>query len=328
MFTNFKIKKYFLLIISFHQIILAKEVLPIEILLTGEATERSLEMSGLAWYNDYLILMPQYVNESKPRFYYLKKSTINDWLNGNKEKPLNPSKIDIIMPDYFNSIKGYQGFEAICFIGNKAYLIIETKNNDLMKSFIVKGTMDIKNKVLIIDSEKKVEISLPVNIKNMGYESILKYKYRLMVLFEANGINVNSDPKASFYNSSLKQKGHISFPNIEYRITDATELDDQGRFWAINFFWPGEKKRLNPGKDLVLNNTVKGETHQEFEHVERLVEFKIDGKNIYKTNSLPIQLKLNQNSRNWEGVVRMENKGFLMIVDEHPRTILAFIKKP
>ncbi len=328
MFTNFKIKKHFLLVISVLQIILAKEVLPIEILLTGEATEQSLEMSGLAWYNDYLILMPQYVNESKPRFYYLKKSTINDWLNGNKEKPLNPSKIDIIMPDYFNSIKGYQGFEAICFIGNKAYLIIETKNNNLMKSFIVKGSMDIKNKTLIIDPEKKVEILLPVNIKNMGYESILKYKYRLMVLFEANGINVNSDPKASFYNSSLKQKGHISFPNIEYRITDATELDDQGRFWAINFFWPGEKKRLNPGKDLVLNNTVKGETHQEFEHVERLVEFKIDGKNIYKTNSLPIQLKLNQNSRNWEGVVRMENKGFLMIVDEHPRTILAFIKKP
>ena len=328
MFTNFKIKKHFLLVISVLQIILAKEVLPIEILLTGEATERSLEMSGLAWYNDYLILMPQYVNESKPRFYYLKKSTINDWLNGNKEKPLNPSKIDIIMPDYFNSIKGYQGFEAICFIGNKAYLIIETKNNDLMQSFIVKGSMDIKNKTLIIDPAKKVEILLPVNIKNMGYESILKYKYRLMVLFEANGINVNSDPKASFYNSSLKQKGHISFPNIEYRITDATELDDQGRFWAINFFWPGEKKRLNPGKDLVLNNTVKGETHQEFEHVERLVEFKIDGKNIYKTNSLPIQLKLNQNSRNWEGVVRMENKGFLMIVDEHPRTILAFIKKP
>ena len=85
--------------------------------------------------------------------------------------------------------------------------------------------------------------------------------------------------------------------------------------------------QLQNGRES-LNNTVKGETHQEFEHVERLVEFKIDGNNIYKTNSLPIQLKLNQNSRNWEGVVRMGNKGFLMIVDEHPRTILAFIKKP
>ena len=323
-----KLIKYFVLIVSAFEIIFAKEVLPIEILLTGEAAERNLEMSGLAWYNDYLILMPQYVNKSKPKFYYLKKSKINDWLNGDRDKPLDPAEINVIMPDYFNSIKGYQGFEAICFIGNKAYLIIETKDDDLMKSFIIKGSMDIKNKVLIIDSEKKVEILLPLNIKNMGYESILKYKYRLMVLFEANGINVNSNPKASFYNSSLKQKGHISFPNIEYRITDVTELDNQGRFWAINFFWPGEQKRLKPGKDLVLNNNVKGETHQKFEHVERLVEFKIDGNKIYKTNSPPIQLELNKNSRNWEGLVRMDKKGFLMIVDEHPRTILAFVKKP
>ncbi len=328
MFNRFKIKKYFVLFCFCLQIVLAKEVLPIEILLTGEAAERSLEMSGLTWYNNYLILMPQYVNESKPRFYYLKKSTINDWLNGNRDKPLNPDKIDVTMPDYFNSIKGYQGFEAICFIGNKAYLIIETKNKDIMKSFIIKGSIDIKNKALIIGSEKKVEISLPVNIKNMGYESILKYKYRLMVLFEANGINVNSDPNVSFYNSSLKQKGHISFPNIEYRITDVTALDNQGRFWAMNFFWPGEAKRLKPGKDLVLINNEKGKTHQKFEHVERLVEFKIDGDKVYKTNSLPIQLELNKNSRNWEGLVRMDKKGFLMIVDEHPRTILAFVKKP
>ncbi|GIS56929.1 MAG: hypothetical protein CM1200mP1_08670 [Candidatus Neomarinimicrobiota bacterium] len=49
---------------------------------------------------------------------------------------------------------------------------------------------------------------------------------------------------------------------------------------------------------------------------------------IYKTNSPPIQLELNKNSRNWEGLVRMDKKGFLMIVDEHPRTILAFVKKP
>ena len=46
-----------------------------------------------------------------------------------RDKPLDPAEINVIMPDYFNSIKGYQGFEAICFIGNKAYLIIETKDD-------------------------------------------------------------------------------------------------------------------------------------------------------------------------------------------------------
>lgn len=320
--------KNFILTLFCYQIISANEILPIEIILTGEASDRSLEMSGLAWYSQNLILMPQYVNESKPRFYYLKKSVINDWLNSDRKTPLNPGKIDIIMPDYFNSIKGYQGFEAICFIGNKAYLIIESKIDDKMKSFIARGSIDMRNKTLRIDSEKIVEMPLPVNIKNMGYESILKYKYRIMVLFEANGLNVNAEPKAFFYNSSLKQKSSSSFPNIEYRITDITELDNQDRFWAINFFWPGEKKRLKPGKDLVLTNIVKGNTHEKFDHVERLVEFKIDGNKIYKTDTLPIQLVLNKNSRNWEGLVRIDKKGFLMIVDEHPRTILAFIKRP
>ena len=85
---------------------------------------------------------------------------------------------------------------------------------------------------------------------------------------------------------------------------------------------------MKPGKDLVMTNIVKGETHEKFDHVERLVEFKIDGNKIYKTDTLPIQLVLDKNSRNWEGLVRMDKKGFLMIVDEHPRTMLAFIKRP
>ena len=44
------------------RLVSAGEVMPIEIPLEGEAANRSLEMSGLAWYGDYLILMPQYVN--------------------------------------------------------------------------------------------------------------------------------------------------------------------------------------------------------------------------------------------------------------------------
>ena len=35
---------------------------------------------------------------------------------------------------------------------------------------------------------------------------------------------------------------------------------------------------------------------------------------------------INEESRNWEGVVRFDNKGFIVVVDEYPRTILAFVK--
>ena len=195
-----------LLLLLFINPYTAQEISPIEIPLSGEASERNLEMSGLSWYKDNLILMPQYVNELNPAFYYLTRASINNWINGDQSQPLTPQKIDIVMPDYDDLINGYQGFEAICFSGTNAYLIMESKFNDKMKSFIVKGKIDMKNKTLDIGKDGFYEIPLPVNMKNMGYESILKYKRSLMILFEANGVNVNSNPKASFYNFSLKRK--------------------------------------------------------------------------------------------------------------------------
>ncbi|MBT7496158.1 MAG: hypothetical protein HN665_06940, partial [Candidatus Marinimicrobia bacterium] len=63
-------KILFSVIISF-QFLSAGEVLPIEIPLNGEAAVRELEMSGLAWYGDHLILMPQYVNKEAPGFFAL-----------------------------------------------------------------------------------------------------------------------------------------------------------------------------------------------------------------------------------------------------------------
>ena len=89
-----------LLLLLFINPYTAQEISPIEIPLSGEASERNLEMSGLSWYKDNLILMPQYVNELNPAFYYLTRASINNWLNGDQSQPLSPQKIDIVMPDY------------------------------------------------------------------------------------------------------------------------------------------------------------------------------------------------------------------------------------
>ena len=311
------------------QSVFSQEVFPIEIPLSGEAKDRSLEMSGLAWYKDNLILMPQYVKKDAPSFYYLNKKNIIKWIEGGHQKnPLEPDKIKLELPNFENIIQGFQGFEAIAFFGNKAYMVIESKNNDAMKSFIVKGNLDFKNKKLTVDSVDIKEIPIPINIENMGFESILQYKYGLMVFYEANGVNVNNNPLALIYNSSLKPRSSISFPNLEYRLTDVTSLDSKNKFWGLNYFWPGEKDILNPGKDSILNGVEQGDTHNKYEHVERLVEYKISGDKIVRTSTPPIQLYLEEKSRNWEGLARVEGKGFLMIVDEHPRTILAFIPKP
>ena len=62
-----------------------------------------------------------------------------------------------------------------------------------------------------------------------------------------------------------------------------------------------------------------------YDHVERLVEYKIYKNKIERTESKPIQFVINKESRNWEGVVRFDKKGFIVVVDEYPRTILAFV---
>ena len=305
------------------QSLFSQEIVPIEIPLTGEAKDRSLEMSGLAWYKDNLILMPQYVNKDDPCFYYLNKKSIIKWIESSQEISLNPEKIKLELPSFEKMIEGFQGFEAITFSGNKAYLVIESKNNGVMKSFLVKGKLDFSNRKLIVASKEVKEIPMSTNIKNMGFESILKYKYHLMVLYEANGVNVNKAPSALLFNSSLELKSSIPFPNLEYRLTDVSSVDSKNKFWGLNYFWPGEKERLNPGKDL-----KEGVTHNKYEHVERLVEYKILGDKVVRTTSPPILISLEEKSRNWEGLVRLDDKGFLIVVDEHPRTILAFIPKP
>ena len=308
-------------------LVFSQERKVVEIPLGGSANEKALEMSSLTWYKDELVLMPQYIDFEDPAFYVIKKKKISTWLESGSSKAIVPQKIKLKVPDFRQSIQGYQGFEAVCFKGNNIYLIIESKHEGIMKSFIVKGVIDRKNGTIAINEETLTEVPLPLNIKNMGFESIFEYKNQIVTLFEANGSNIHFEPKAIAFNKEINTYKSIEFENLEYRLTDVTKVDRRGRFWAVNFFWPGEEKRLKPGYDEVLEKTKKGKTHSMFKHVERLVEYQIKNNSIKRTTTSPIQLELNEESRNWEGLVRLDRKGFLMIVDEYPRTILAFVKR-
>ena len=50
---------------------------------------------------------------------------------------------------------------------------------------------------------------------------------------------------------------------------------------------------------------------------------------IVLVDSPPIQMELlgstQNDARNWEGLVRLDNLGFLLITDEHPKTMLVYI---
>ena len=306
----------------------AKEHALINIPLKGELAQRNSEISGMAWYKDYLILLPQYPNfASRGSFLYaIAKKDIENYLNGNTTG-LETIKIPFKAGKLANKIDGYEGYEAIAFSKNEIYLTIEANTQNGMRSYLVKGSVAEDLSEIVI-SEQTTEIIPPVNLRNQSDEAILIVNDKILTIFEANGENVNTQPTAHVFNLDLQKEAKISFPRIEYRVTDSTAIDENNKFWVINYFYPGDQD-LYSDNDLIAAKFGQGTSHSQNEQVERLVELEYIDNKIQMTNTAPIQLELDDDiARNWEAIVRFGDKGFLIATDKYPETILGFVATP
>lgn len=307
---------------------IGKEVKPIQLNLSGPAGHKTLEMSGLTWAGETLLLMPQYPNNTKPLVYGIDKPILKDRIK-NPHIPIEPKEYSIQLKNLLDLVPGFQGFEAVCYVRGELFFLIEAEVDRVMSSYLTVGTLDDVHKRIIIDTSHLEKIETPVNIHNMAFESLLYTRKSLWALFEANGKDANPSPKVYTFTLGLYPKNQVSFPNVEYRITDFTTVDKYGRFWAINYFWPGHRKHINPENDIYAHEFGKGKTHQKYDHVERLLEFQISDNVVVPTGARPIEIVLEENNpRNWEGLVKLDELGFLIISDEHPKTIFAFIPYP
>jgi hypothetical protein len=188
---------------------------------------------------------------------------------------------------------------------------------------LIKGRVEGDCARLVLDPDTYVAIETQADLSNMSDETIILYQDKVYTIYEANGTNVNPQPTAHVFDLSLKPLGEISLPNIEYRLTDATVVDEEGRFWAINYYFPGDTK-LKPAEDQIALAYGMGTTHQYADAVERLVAFEFSEEGIQLAGLPPMYLALEGDTKNWEGIVRF-GEGFLLVTDEYPTTILAFI---
>jgi hypothetical protein len=297
--------------------------------LSGPITQSNAEISGMDWFGEYLILLPQYPSRFGSKddgaVFALSKIDINSFIAGEISGPLMPIEIPLSLANIESRIVGYEGFEAIAFQGNRAYLTIEAKPNGMM-GYITSGTIQSDLSALYLDTSKIVEIPPQSNVTNMSDEALLVFGNRMITLYEANGANINPSPQAHTFDSALQLREILAFPNIEYRITDATSTDEFGRFWAINYFYPGDRK-LQPNLDSLTARFGKGQSHSQNTTVERLVQFQFSYEGISLTDSPPLQLQLmdGQYARNWEAIARLDDVGFLLATDKYPETIFAFV---
>jgi len=315
-----KLSFLFLIILS---ILNSQEIKHKDIPLSGLITNPKQEISGMDLYDNQIILLPENLGGF---LYMISKDEIINSLDKENPTPIEPKQPAFHTPDYSKSIPGFEGFEAIAFHGNNVYVTLEAKDDKTMRGYLAWGTIDPTTKEVTIPNENLLELETPIQVKNMTYESLLIHNNHVILFYEVQGMNLQKSVwqhQVSLIDFSVSK---IEFPNIEYRITDVSRMDKQNRFWAINYNWPGDAKRIKPGPDPVSLMFGEGTTHQKSDVVERLIEFEFNEDKIQFSDREPIQIELAEKaSRNWEGIVRLDDRGFLIATDKYPEMILGFI---
>jgi len=299
--------------------------------LGGALQSERAELSGLAWYGEQLVMLPQYPgwdDASTPCLYTVSKADILARLERTVSEPLAPRCIRFDSGGLEKGISGFEGYEAIQFAGDQAYLTVETRQGT-GKGLLLTGRIAPDLSVLKLEASPRAVLALPSDVSNAGFETLVVGEDRVLALYEANGANVNRAPVAESFTRALVPSGKLAFPSIEHRITDATTLDAAGRFWVMNYSFPGTSRVYKPAPDPLLARYGTGATHAQKPQVERLIELQVQPSGIVLTDRPPLQLQLiDEAARNWEGVVRLDERGFLLVTDKFPRTLLGFVPMP
>ncbi len=307
---------------------MAKET-PVEIIpLTAPLNQPQAELSGLSWCGDRLILLPQYPerveNNDASFFYYLERQQIIDYLDEKSSHALTPKRILIHENKVRDTVSVFEGYEAIACSEDKVWLSIESIDaNGVYQSVLVPGDISFAAQAAIkIEPQGKALLRSQSNLRNIGDEAIVMHGSDVIAIHEVNSRSAVKSPNARRLSNSLET---LKFPPIPFRITDASSLDQANRFWVINYKYSGDDFSRNT-QDPISIKYGQGNSHKKYYNVERLLQLALEDNQIKLLDSKPISLEMTSSKgRNWEGLARLENRGFLLVTDRYPNTLLGFV---
>jgi len=302
------------------------EVIPLK--LPERISAASFEYSGMGWFGDYLVLLPQYPEgkdfSRKPNLFAIAKQDLLAAIT-DPDLELPVRDIPIENSDLRSVIKGFEGFESILFVDQNVYMTIESRAGDPMMGYLIRGVVNGDLESITLDVNSLVELRPFSSELNATFEGMTYWNGSLYVMYEHNSMRNVKQPVAYQINPDLENIREIPFPVISYRITDATISDVYGKFWVMNYFFPGDT-HLAVDQDSLVEEYGEGKTHAENDPVERLVQLQIENDQISRIDQPPTYLQLLDNdiARNWEGLVMLDNLGFLLITDSFPGSVLGF----
>lgn len=308
---------------------------PVRLLdLSGPLTDRRAEVSGMAWAADTLVVLPQdpllFAESDHLGFFVFTRTQILEALDDPHSDPLEPYRVECEAPGMARIVRGFDGLEAMGILGDRIYLTVEARDDTAMAGYLLCGHYDRVAEAVRIDMTRLTAIPLGLNLPNIAEEALLIDGDRIITMSEANGRNVNPEPRAKIFDPAINYLGSMPFPQIEYRVTDATDLDERGRFWVMNYFYPPEGLKLLPAADPEIERFGLPPGQDPRHGVERLLELRLTDEGIVRTNTPPIYFEraTDGGCRNWEALVRLGDRGFLVMTDKYPGTLLGFVPNP
>ncbi len=303
----------------------SREVPVKRLALSGPLSRADAEVSGMAWHGDELVVLPQFpqrLSPERPALFTLSRSDVLSRVDGDGP-PLEPRQLPIEPPDFARYLPGFDGFEAIAFVGDRAYLLVEASEGRKTVGYLVPGR--IEGGRLLLDCDGRRHLGAHSSLRNLGFEALSVVNGKLVVMGELNAAPANPGANALVFDLELNLLGRQSVPQVQYRVTDATPADEDGRFWVANYKM--DRCEYPLGEDPLASAYGLGPTHARIGRVERLVELEEKDGQIRFTRRPPIQIQLDlgDDGRNWEAVARLDGRGFLLMTDRFPDTILAFV---
>ena len=314
--------------------------------ITGPASIRDAEISSLVWHGDTLLLITEnpfiYATEGNiGQFFALDKDDILDYLAEDAPEPLEPYPVPLLGKDIEDAVGGYSvafdGFESAViktgdgyFSNDQIFLTIEADTvsdaDPTMRSYLISGSIAPDLSSISLDMDRFIELPYQTDFNNMSYEALLLNDNNLVAMYEANGEIANPENVAYNVDLATGEVTSVAMDHINYRVTDATNPDEDGMFWTINYFFVGEDF-LAADDDPLFAEYGTGASQSEFDGFERLVAFQITDNGVELADVAPIQLLMTEDSRgrNWEGIERLDDAGFLIVTDKWPQTLLGFV---
>lgn len=270
--------------------------------LNGPIADGAAQISAMAWYGDRLLLLPQ-MGEA---LYAIDKAEVRAHVDGAASSALTPHALAITPDDLAERFEGFEGFEALAIVGDRAFVLIEARVEHQMCAYLLAGTLTESG--LHLDVSRVQTLTPDVEVNNLSFEALAVAGDRLLALPEAARSPLNPTPRALVFDFELNAHGSMPLPSTPYRITDATPVDEDGRFWVANYNHTGD-----PG--------LPAHTR-----VERLLPMRIEGDRIVNDGpALPLTLEWHQDARNWEAIAPFDERGLLVATDQFPTTILGFV---